>query len=619
MNFLTLLTFFLTGAFALAADKPNILWITSEDNSIHWLGCYGNKEAQTPRIDALAANGIQFNYAYSNSPVCAVARSTILNGAYAVTQGTQHMRSRHPIPAIYKPYVSYLKEAGYYCTNNAKTDYNFKGNDNAIWDESSNKAHYNKRPEGKPFFSIFNLTVSHESSLFADKIKNNRNSNRIPKEPRINPTDVTVPPYLPDLPEIRSDIAIYHDTITALDQQIGKILDNLKNDGLADDTIVFYYSDHGGILPRGKRYLTDTGVRVPMIVHVPEKWAHLSPFEAGKSTDETVAFVDLAPTLLSLVGMEKPSQMQGRAFLGKHRTEPQHDDYEFLTADRFDEIYGMRRGITDGPWKYIRRFTPHRPAAPYSYYQFGQAGWRAYEEAWKEGTLDELHEELWNTPQVVECLYHVAEDPWEINNLANDAEHAERLNRMRKKLKSMMVKLGDTSIVPEPMFEELAKDQTIHDYWRSRQADHASLVDLAFLATGATSMDLPLLLAKIDSEDPITRYWATMGCVILGKSASPAKAALEQRLNDSSPTIRAKAAFALFRIGDDQQKKAIIAELDKDGSDAAILDMLNILLQIGGVDEIPDDWVNRTLNNQSKGSYLHRCASRIKSEKSKRN
>jgi len=188
---------------ALAEEKPNILWIVSEDNNTQWLGCYGNKQAQTPHIDQLAQSAVMFNKAYSNAPVCAVARSTIINGAYAITQGTQHMRSRHPIPNRYKPYVSYLKEHGYYCTNRSKTDYNFKGDDKSIWDKCSSKAHYSSRPDGAPFFAIFNLTVSHESSLFPERIKSNRKRGRIPKEPRIAPSNVMLPPYLPDLTGFR--------------------------------------------------------------------------------------------------------------------------------------------------------------------------------------------------------------------------------------------------------------------------------------------------------------------------------------------------------------------------------------------------------------------------------
>ncbi|MCA9147549.1 MAG: sulfatase-like hydrolase/transferase, partial [Planctomycetales bacterium] len=194
--------------------------------------------------------------------------------------------------------------------------------------------HYKKRPAASPFFAIFNLTVSHESSLFPEVIAANRKRGIIPSTPRLDPAAVKVPPYLPDLPEIRSDIAIYADNITALDTQVGKLLDELESSGLADDTIVFYYGDHGGILPRGKRYLNDTGVRVPLLVRVPEKWRSLTPFDAGSRVDEPVSFVDLAPTVLSIAGIDKPARMQGRAFLGPKRVEPAADEVEFLYADR---------------------------------------------------------------------------------------------------------------------------------------------------------------------------------------------------------------------------------------------------------------------------------------------
>ena len=233
-----------------AADKPNILWIVSEDNSSHWLGCYGNTQAQTPRIDALAKQGFLFEHAYSNAPVCAVARSTILLGAYAPTTGTQHMRSRHRIPETYRPNVEYLRAAGYYCTNNAKTDYNFKGKDNSYWDESSKKAHYKNCPPGKPFYAVFNIEDSHESSLF----------NKAPTEPqRLKPVDIKLPPYLPDLPEIRKDMARYHDRITDMDSKVGKIIDDLEKAGLAKNTIVIYNSDHGGILDWLPKIFAETG------------------------------------------------------------------------------------------------------------------------------------------------------------------------------------------------------------------------------------------------------------------------------------------------------------------------------------------------------------------------
>jgi arylsulfatase A-like enzyme len=595
------------------AERPNILWITSEDNGWNWLGCYGNAEARTPCLDAFAKQGLLFTHAYSNAAVCAVARSTILNGAYSVTQGTQHMRSRHPIPPAFKSYVAYLREAGYYCTNNSKTDYNFKGNDNAIWNECSSKASYANRPADQPFFAVFNLLVSHESSLFPGKIAANRKHGIIPQVPQRNPAKVDLPPYLPDLPEIRSDIAIYHDTITALDQEVGGVLDQLKTAGLADDTIVFYYSDHGGILPRGKRYLEDTGVRVPMLIHVPEKWRSLSPFKPGEAVAESVAFVDLAPTLLSLVGLEKPAQMQGRAFLGPKRVAPAKDDVVFLYADRFDEIYGMRRGITDGRWKYLRCFTPHLPAAPYSYYQFEQAGWTAWWKAWKDGKLKPPFDQLWENPQPFERLFDTLNDPWEIRDLAADPAHADRLAAMRGRLKAKMIEVVDTGLIPEPMFEELSSGQPIATYLAGRKADLPALVNLAFAASAAQEQNLTIFRQELASKDPLARYWAATGCLILGKAAAPAKDILASLLGDKHSAIRVAAGQALFNLGEQRQgKAAVLAELENFTEETAQQNAINVIDLMGATDEISDLWVKRILSNQKEGEYLKRHAKRLK-------
>lgn len=596
----------------IAADRLNILWITSEDNDYGWLGCYGNAEAQTPRLDDLASHGVLFKHAYSNAPVCAVARSTIINGAFAVTQGTQHMRSRHPISSDYKPYTSYLRKLGYYCTNRSKTDFNFDGNDKEIWDECSNKAHYKSRPDGAPFFAIFNLTVSHESSLFESRIKNNRDRGTIPKTPRIDPAKVTVRPYLPDLPEIRSDIAIYHDTMTALDTQIGGLLDDLKKAGLADDTIILYYGDHGGVTPRGKRYLKDSGTHIPMLLHVPKKWQHLSPFKSGQKVDEPVAFVDLAPTLLSLVGKKKPKQMQGRAFLGSHRVEPPKDDMVFLYADRFDEIYGMRRGLTDGRWKYIRRFTPHLSAAPYSYYQFSQAGWRAWQQAWKDGKLKGRHNDIWEGNQPTEELFDLKADPWEVKNLATDPAHAKRLASMQQRLRDKMIEVKDSGIIPEPMFAELAPDKPISPYLSSRAEDLPALIDLAFCATDRDIKHLPLFLATLDKKDPVARYWAAQGILILGKHASSAGPNVTALLKDTQSAIRVTAAQTLFAFAKkDLAVASLLAELSLENNEYALQNAINALTQIDALDQIPDSWIKATIKNKKAGRYVKRLAEQL--------
>ncbi len=596
-----------------AAELPNVLWITSEDNAAHWLGCYGNREAQTPCIDALAAESVLYRHAYSNAAVCAVARSTILNGAYAVTQGTQHMRSRHAISKRYKPYVSYLKKLGYYCTNNSKTDYNFRGNDKSIWDDCSGRAHYKHRAGEQPFFAVFNLTVCHESSLFPDKVTANRERRIIPQTPRLDPAKLTLPPHLPDLSEMRSDFAIYHDNVTAMDTQVGMLLDELKERGLGDDTVVFYYSDHGGPTPRGKRYLTDTGVRIPLLVHVPEKWRHLSAHTSGEQVDELVAFVDLAPTVLSLIGEQKPSQMQGRAFMGEHRTAPPEDDVVFLFADRFDEIIGMRRGITDGRLKYIRRFTPHLPAAPYSYYQFGMPSWQAWQAAWEQGRSTNSPFDLWKAPQAVEQLYDTVADPWEIENLANEPEYAERLAQMRGRLRRIMASVRDTGVIPESLFHDLRTNRPIDDYANSPRFDLERVIDLSFAASAGDKTNLPKLISALGDNDPLVRYWGAQGCLILGASAADASDELRLLLADPLPAIRVSAAHALFAVGEEEAgKQAMLAELDKQLHDEALVQLLNSLTHVSALDEIPQAWVDRILKEKASNEYVKRFATRLK-------
>jgi arylsulfatase A-like enzyme len=586
---------------AAMASRPNILWITSEDNAANWLGCYGNDQASTPRLDRLAAEGNLFRHAYSNAPVCAVARSTILTGVHAPSMGTQHMRSRYAIPAEIKPYVTFLREQGYYCTNASKTDYNFMGDDKAIWDDCSDKAHYRTRAQNQPFFAIFNLTVTHESSLFSGK------RGRSPT--RLEPSEIKVPPYLPDLPEVRADFAVYHDKISQLDSQVGGILDELEQAGLADDTIVFYYSDHAGPTPRGKRYLEDTGVHVPLLVRVPEKWRALSPFKPGAAVDELVSFVDLSPTLLSLVGLEKHNFMQGRAFLGKHRGEP--EDGVFLYADRFDEIYGMRRGWTEGRWKYIRRFTPHLPAAPYSFYQFSMPSWTAWRKAWRDGKLDEMHNRMWEAPQPVEELFDLRADPWEIHNLATDPAHAARLAAMRTRLKTQMSEVKDTGIIPEPMFAALCSDRPVADFARSAKFDHAGALDLAFAATSSNPAELGRLQEAMKSDDPVKRYWGLLGMRVLVKTED-----VSPLLRDGHSVNRVLAAETLHAAGQtDVAGKALLEELGKNSDEFSTVYLLNAITRLGLSKEVPDEWIMKTLKERKTNEYVRRFAQEIRDQR----
>lgn len=591
----TLFCLFLILQSALAADKPNILWIVTEDNASHWLGCYGNNQAHTPNLDQLAARSHRFTAAYSNAPVCAVARATILMGRYSPSMGTQHMRSRHAIPADLKTYVHHLREAGYYCTNASKTDYNIAGNDKKHWDECSGKAHYKNRPEGSPFMAIFNLTNCHESSLFPPKFEGARQSGFVPEKTRLDPATLDLPAHLPDLPEVRRDVARYHDILTGTDKLIGNILAQLEKDGLADDTIIFYYGDHGGPTPRGKRYLHDTGVRIPMIVHVPKKWQHLTPFQPGQAVDEVVAFVDLAPTLLSLAGLPDDPHMQGRPFLGKNRQDPPKDDLAFLYADRFDEIYGMRRGLTDGRYKYVRHFQPHLWTAPYSFYQFQMPSWVAWQKAWKEGKLTGVHAALWENDTVTEELFDTQADPWEINNLADDPAQAQRLAQMRAALKAKMTEIRDTGIVPEPFFPIVAGDQPIATAVASPDFPYAEVLDLAFLASAKDPKNLPTLEKASESKNPVIRFWALSGLTSLGERSKPATDLLKGKLKDQSPILRAQAAWALYRLGEkDLALKSLAREITH--PDRSITEqgfIANIFMQLRETKAIPAEWLQK--------------------------
>ncbi len=317
-----------------AAPRPNILWITSEDNGPH-IGAYGDRFADTPNIDRIASRGMIYVNAWSTAPVCAPARTTIISGLYPPSTGAEHMRSSTRLPASMKMYPQYLREAGYYCTNNSKEDYNLE-KPGEVWDESSRKGHWRNRKPGQPFFAIFNFTTSHESQI-----------RKRPHTPVHDPAKVRVPAYHPDTPEVRRDWAQYYDKITEMDAQVGRVLGELEQDGLEQDTIIFYYGDHGSGMPRSKRWPYNSGLNVPMIVSVPEKFKELAPkgYVRGGKSDRLVGFIDLAPTLLSIVGIQPPDSMQGHAFLGKYEAPEQPYGYGF--RGRMDERYDMLRVVRD--------------------------------------------------------------------------------------------------------------------------------------------------------------------------------------------------------------------------------------------------------------------------------
>ena len=570
-----------------AEDRPNILWVTSEDNSHHWIGCYGNNDANTPNIDQLASSGIRYRYAYSNAAVCAVARNTLILGRYACGTGTHNMRSRYPVPINFRTYPSFLREAGYYCVNRSKTDYNFKTDDKSHWDESSPKAHWKNRAAGQPFFAIFNTGISHESSLFRRKIDGARKQGLIPATPSRDPASVQLPPHYPDTPEIRQDWVTYMDIVTAMDEQIGKWLQELDDAGVRENTIVFYYSDHGGILPRAKRYINDTGTHVPLVVSFPKKWQHLAPADPGSVSDRPVAFIDLPPTVFSLTGVEIPEQFQGRAFAGKGATE--NEPYVFLYGQRFDSrMLRFVRAVTDGEFRYIRNFHPHRHRGIRAGYPHGQAGWQSLYKLKQAGKLNDAQASYWTVPQPVEELYHTAKDPWELNNLASDPKHADRLARMRNATLNKMREIGDTGLVPESMYESISQDSTVYEYVHNEDFPYEDVLQTALAAGNGGQDGLSRLRAAMQHEHPVIRYWGATGCTILGEAAASAKRQLGSLLEDSSPSVRVAAAEALYVLGDRQAGFNGIIDVLRETTDQVVsLEALNITQALGVMKDVP--------------------------------
>ena len=521
-----------------ATELPNILWLTSEDNGPH-LGCYGDKYADTPNLDGLAAKGMIYTRAISNAPVCAPARTTIISGMYPTSTGAEHMRSMTQLPKGFKMYPVYLRELGYYCTNNSKEDYNL-AKDGEVWNEGGRKATWTNRPnKDQPFFAIHNFTVSHESQI-----------RKRPHQQIHDPSKVRVPAYHPDTPEVRQDWAQYYDKLTEMDKMVGEKLELLKEQGLADNTIIFYFGDHGSGMPRSKRWPYFSGINVPLIIHVPEKWKHLasSDYKVGGKSNNRVGFVDLAPTLLSIAGKKPPVHMQGHAFMGKHQTSNQEYGYGF--RGRMDERYDMVRSVVGENFIYIRNYMPHKPYGQHVSYMFQTPTTQVWKKMFEDGKLNQAQSHFWKTKPAEE-LYDLQKDPDEVMNLTKSSEHAAILKKMRSAHLSHIRKIRDIGFLPEGEIHSRAKGSTPYEIARdSKKYPFEKILAAAELATSLKKKDLPKISHLLTDNDSAVRYWGAIGLLTHKKSGTKTFAKeLVNALNDKSPYVRATAAEALGRYG----------------------------------------------------------------------
>ena len=553
--------------------RPNILWVTCEDMSPN-LGCCGDAYAATPNLDAFARQAVRYTHCYATNPVCSPSRSCLVTGVYATTLGTMHLRSAFPVPDHVKGFPTYLRRAGYFTSNRVKTDYNTSTAGaiiKASWDRCSAKAHWRGRKPGQPFFCVFNHTVTHQSRSMVwpyEQFRKRVQSQLAPAE-RHEPATAPLPPDYPDTPIVRRTVARYYDCITVMDRQVGALLQQLDDDGLADDTIVFFYSDHGAGMPRHKRLILDSGLHVPLLVRFPTKWQHLAPARPGETLGRLVSFVDFAPTVLSLAGLPVPDHMQGQAFLGAAAAEPRQ--YVYGARDRVDEAYDLARSVRDRRYLYVRNYMPHLSYNQPSYYSdLGEIRGEITRLA-ADGKLDGPQRAYAGPTRPTEELYDTQSDPHQVHNLADSPAHKPILERMRERHRQWLAATRDVAFLPEAELSKRSKGSTPYEMARHPGKAPQARIRAAADLVGGGPQAMPRQLELLGDADAAVRYWAAVGLRALGKDAAPAREALVKALTDPADCVRIEAAGALAALGHtDQALPLLTRELEKGQPDAQV-------------------------------------------------
>lgn len=537
----------LSVARARAASRPNILWLSCEDISPH-LGCYGDRHAITPHLDRLAGEGVRYTHAFTTAGVCAPCRSGIITGIYQSSLGTQHMRCQAKLPEQVRPFPTYLRQAGYYCTNNSKQDYQFR-TPAGTWDASSSRAHWKQRPENdRPFFAVFNFTGCHESGIASAGKYRSVTKNLTPAQ-RQDPGKLELPPYYPDTPVVREDWKRNYELITAMDAWVGEKIAELKKAGLYDETIIFFWSDHGVGLPRGKRWLYDSGTHIPLIVRVPEKFRVAGQGQPAGVSNRLVSSIDFGPTVLHLAGVDLPPVMQGQPFLGNNLPQPRQ--YVYGARDRMDERYDIIRMVRDQRFKYLRNYEPLK-----TYYQYMNtpekgATMRELRRLHEAGELPPQAARYFAERKPVEELYDTQADPHELNNLAGNPKYEKVLRRMRQAHLAWVEETKDLGLIAEPLL--VAREKQIGHRWgilRQENGDAlAGRVKRTAVLASQGQEALPKLVEALHDSDAAVRYWGAVGIGNIEAKAVSAQPEVTKALGDRSAVVRIAAARALCRMG----------------------------------------------------------------------
>jgi arylsulfatase A-like enzyme len=550
--------------------RPNIVWIMSEDNSKHYLRHFDPDGAVAPHIEALAQHGITFDRAFSCAPVCSVARTTLITSCYGPRIGTQfHRRSKMAtMPAGVEMFPAYLRAAGYYTTNNSKEDYNaVKSAD--VWDESSRNASWKNRPEeSTPFFHVQTSALSHEGSLHFDETA-------MQQPTTTDANSVKLQPYFPDTSTFRYTRARYHDRIVAIDNVVGQIVDQLKQAGQLENTFIFYFGDHGGVLPRSKGYAYESGLHVPLVVRVPERWKSLAGRDFNSRTEGFVEFVDFGPTVLKLAGIEPPAGVDGKPFLGDgvDTAEVDSRNEAFGYADRFDEKYDLVRTLRVGNYKYIRNFEPFLPDGLQNNYRYRMLAYQEWRQLHAAGRLNDVQSQFF-APKAVEGLYDLESDPHEIQNLAADPEHRDTLLKLRGRLTERLKSMPDLSFVSEAVLYDDAMANPV-EFGQPIRAGIAQLINTVNLALLPFDQAKVKLKSAIGNGDPWVRYWALVACSSFGDEAKSLVPIARECLTDAEPLVVMRAVEFLSIASDIDTRPYLYRSIQRATNEPEALRMLN--------------------------------------------
>ncbi|MFA6677081.1 MAG: sulfatase [Bacteroidales bacterium] len=543
---------------------PNILWLTYEDTSPQFIGCYGNDKAITPVMDDLAKEGVRFTNAFSTGTVSSASRFCLITGCRPSRYGTGNHRSNFEIPDFVHGFPEYLRSAGYYTSNNFKTDYNHKNHltmTRLSWDESSRTASWRKRKPGQPFFAVFNSMDSHQSRTMTNPwnvYKKQVLDELSPKRTLAVDENFEMPAFYNDTPEMRKQVSRVYNSISLTDQHFGEILKKLDEDGLRDSTIIFCFSDHGEGIPRGKGSSLGSGYRIPFIMWIPEMYKDLTPWGSGVISDELVSFEDFGATVLSLCGVEIPSYIEGRPFLPAKKEVKKK--YVYGSCDAIDSNSELSRSVTDGHYLYTRVFTCYEPFVRWiCYYDFSDI--QTYmRKDFASGKLNNKQAEIMK-PRVSEYLYDLKSDRWELNNLASIPEYRNKLKTFRKVMKRHLIETKDVNFIPEYTLSLKENEENIIPYYLRLNDEVYPIKDVVNTAMlcGLGEDVINKQIKKVQSNNSIVSYWAAIGLFTQRSLLKPYAEQLIQVLSnvDYFPT-RVWLAASILNIKESETARKVI-------------------------------------------------------------